>query len=113
MARYNPLNLQMGNRAEINRRLLIAILIFTACAAFISGWYIERRRIQSAPVPRHSMGNAQSAQPVFSCDNAPDDLWHTVRTFDYQPVKTLYIVVWQVCLADIEGRRVRVMDANF
>ncbi|HTD24495.1 MAG TPA: hypothetical protein VK738_17690 [Terriglobales bacterium] len=97
----------------MNRCFWIAILILTACAAFISGWYIERRRIQNAPAPEHSIGNAQSARAVFSCDDTSDDRWRTVRTFDYQPVKTLYIVAWQVCLSDIEGRRVRVTDANF
>jgi hypothetical protein len=100
----------------MNRRLWIAILIFTACTAFTIGWHIEYRRTRSAPTvgSGHLVGNAQSTQAPVECDaDVPDDHWHTVQTFDYQPVKTLYMVVWQLCPADVEGQRVRVMDANF
>lgn len=100
----------------MNRHLWIAILIFTACTAFAIGWHIEYRRTRSTPAggSGRPIGNAQSTQAAFECDaDVPDDHWHTVQTFGYQPVRTLYTVVWQLCPAGIEGRRVRVMDANF
>ena len=99
----------------MNRHLWIAILIFTACTAFTIGWHIEYRRSRSRAtgVPGHPIGNAQSTQAASECGtDVPDDHWHTVQTVDYQPVQTLYMVVWEHCTGDIEGRRVRVMDAN-
>jgi len=100
----------------MNLRLWIAIVIFAACAAFAIGWHIEYRRTRSTPAggSGHPIGNAQSTQADFECDvDVPNDHWHTVQTFSYQPVKTLYSVVWQLCPGDIDGRRVRVMDANY
>jgi hypothetical protein len=98
----------------MNRRLWIAILIVTACAAFAFGWHVEYRRTRSTPAggSGHPIGNAQSTQATFECGVDPDDLWHTVQTFYYQPVKTLYSVIWQLCPGDIDGRRVRIMDAD-
>ena len=99
----------------MNRRLWIAILVVTACAAFAIGWHIEYRHTRGTPVrgSGHTIGNAQSTQAVFECDgDVSDDHWHTVQTFFYQPVKTLSSVVWQLCPGDIDGLRVRVMDDN-
>jgi hypothetical protein len=100
----------------MNLRLWIAILIFTACAAFAIGWHVEYRRTRSTPAGASGrpIGNAQSTKAAFECDaDIPEDHWHTVQTVDYQPFQTLYMVVLQHCARDIDGRRVRVMDANF
>jgi hypothetical protein len=85
----------------MNRRLWIAILSFTAFTVLTAGWYIEHRRTQNTPAGAHghSIGNAQSTQAAFDCEDAPDDRWHTVQTFAYQPIKTLYIVAWELCPA--------------
>jgi hypothetical protein len=100
----------------MNRQPWIAILIFTACTAFALGWLIEYGRTRSTPAAGSGrpIGNAQSTRAAFECDaDVPDAHWHTVQTFGYQPAGTLYTVVWELCPADIERRRVRVMDANF
>lgn len=104
------------NPTEMNRRLWIALLILTACAAFAIGWRVEYRRTRSTPAggSSHQIGNAQSTQAVFECGpDVPDDHWHTVQTFSYRPVKTLYSVVWELCPGDSDDRRVRVMDADY
>ncbi len=88
----------------MNRTLWIVIVIFTACVAFTAGWFSEHRPIPSAP----SRANVHS-----TCRNAPENSWHMVQLFTYAPVKTSYMVEFQVCLADIDGRRVRVEDAGF
>jgi hypothetical protein len=100
----------------MNRQLWIAILIFTACTAFAIGWHIEYRRTRStlAGGSGRPIDDSQPTQAAFECDaDVPDDHWHTVQTLGYQPVRTLYTVVWELCPADLERRRVRVMDANF
>jgi hypothetical protein len=94
----------------------IAILVFTAFAAFAIGWHIEYRRITSraSRVPAYLTGEKHSTQAPSDCGtNASDDHWDTVRIVDYQPVQTLYMVEWQHCAGDIEGRRVRITDADF
>ena len=99
----------------MNLRLWIAILIFTACAAFAIGWHIEYRRTRNTPAggAGHPISNVESTQAAFECGaDVPDDHWHTVQTFYYKPVKTLYSVDWQLCPGDIDGRRVRVLDAD-
>ncbi|HMI50506.1 MAG TPA: hypothetical protein VK525_03275 [Candidatus Saccharimonadales bacterium] len=109
-------NRGLNYRTEMNLRLWIAILVFTACAAFAIGWHIEYARTRSTPAggSGHPIGSVQSPQADFEC--AADDRanhWHTIQTYVYQPVQTLYLVAWQICPADTERRRVRVMDANF
>jgi hypothetical protein len=99
----------------MNRQLWIGILVITACTAFAIGWRTEYMRTRIAPARGSGglIGNAQSTQAAFECDgDVRDHHWHTVQTLDYQPVRTLYTAVWELCPADIERRRVRVMDAN-
>jgi hypothetical protein len=105
----------LDNPTEMNRQLWIATLVLTACIAFAIGWQIEYRRTGSTPAADSSpkVDNSQSTQAAFECDaEVPDNLWHTVQTLDYRPTKTLYTAVWELCSADVERRRVRVMDAN-
>jgi hypothetical protein len=100
----------------MNRQRWIAILIFTACTAFAIGWHIEYRRARSTPAAGAGLpiDNSQSTQAASVCDaDVPDNHWYAVQTLGYQPARTLYTVVWELCPADIERRRVRVMDANF
>jgi hypothetical protein len=100
----------------MNRRLWIAIVVLTVCTAFTIAWHIEYRRTRSTPAGHsgYPIANKQSTQAAFQCGpDVPDDHWHIVQTIDYQPVRTPYMLVWELCPADIEGRRVRVMDANF
>lgn len=96
----------------MNHRLWVGIVILGACAGLAAGWLIEHRRIQKIRVgpPSPPIDAAQSA---LDCDHAPEHRWQTIRTFNYSPVKTDYIVDWQFCSGDIGGQRVRVTDANF
>jgi hypothetical protein len=100
----------------MNRQRWIAILIFTACTAFAIGWHIEYRRTRSTSVggSGRPIDDSQSTQAAFECDaDVPDDHWKIIQTLGYQSVKTLYTAVWEFCPADLERRRVRVVDANF
>jgi hypothetical protein len=55
----------------------------------------------------------RSASVLADCASAPNDVWSTARVFDYIPAQSRYTVVWEVCPAEITGRRVRVTDANY
>lgn len=101
---------------QMSPRRWIAVLIFTACGAFVSGWYAEYMRVGNASlgIQRNPVNNGQSPGATLDCKaNTLADNWQTVQTFDYQPLKTLYTAAWEFCPGNIQGQRVRVMDANF
>lgn len=96
----------------MGRGTWIAVAVVTICAVLGVGWFAIRRHDQNTrliPIPQ----SASMRQPDVVCDHVPDSNWHTVRVFQYAPVKTAYMVTWQLCPGAVEGRRVRVMDADF
>ena len=98
----------------MKRSLWIASFILTACVAFAIGWRIERVRTKnrenvSSPPP---VGKTQSEEIAGCNDDAPEDRWRAVRTFEFSPIKTSYMVDWQSCSSDLMGARVRVLDID-
>jgi hypothetical protein len=89
----------------------LPIVLFGIFAGFVAGWFVAHRRIQrafiTAPAP-----SADSGEAVLDCDHARDDQWRSIWNTFYMPMKKAYLVEWQVCLGEIEGHRVRVIDGN-
>jgi hypothetical protein len=70
--------------------------------AFAAGWPAEQNQSQNtaATIP----GKHVNRLPNASCRN-----WQDIRVLNYS-VKTLYLVVWQVCSDNSHRERVRVMN---
>jgi hypothetical protein len=87
--------------------VLLCLFVIVATDRFNIGSYVGPVSAKAAII------SAERPTRSLNCEHAPQRNWRTVRTFDYEPMKTLYIVNWEICTGSPTEERVRITDADF
>jgi hypothetical protein len=96
----------------MNRKTMMAAVGVSLAVGVTAGWAVGDRLSGQMPV-QAAIATAEGRAHLFGCEHAPQKDWHMVRVFDYEPAKSDYTVIWEICTGDPTEERVRITDADF
>ena len=91
--------------------MMTAAVGLSLVAGVAAVWAIDGWLSGQMPV-RAAIATTERRPFVSGCEHAPQGDWHGVRSFFFEPVKTLYIVDWEICAGEPPLGRVRITDAD-